>query len=63
MSDFYQVFVHFFYLSDLHLQLHLCDIDNLVVNHVLPEPSGHCLHAHPEPRLPVSATAQRSQSL
>ena len=50
-------------LSDLHLQLHLCDIDNLLVSHVLPEQSGHCLHAHPDPRLPVSATTQRSQSL
>ena len=36
----------FINLSDLHLQLHLCDIDNLVVSHVLPEPSGHCLHGY-----------------
>ena len=38
----------FINLSDLHL----CDIDNLAVSHVLPEQSGHCLHAHPDPRLP-----------
>ena len=63
MSDVYQVFVHFYSFTDLHWQLHLCDINNLVVSHVLPEQSGHCLHTHPDPRLPVSATAQRSQSL
>ena len=53
----------FINLSDIHLQLHLCDIDTPVVSHVLPEQSGHCLHAHADPWLPVSATAQRSQLL
>ena len=36
----------FINLSDLHLQLHLCDIDNPVVSHLIPEQSGHCLPAH-----------------
>ena len=63
VSDFIKGICLFINLSDLYLQLHLCDIDNMVVSHVLPEQSGQYLHAHPDPVLPVSATAQWSQSL
>ena len=42
---FIKCFCIFINLSDLHLQLHLCDIDDPVVSHVLLEQSGHCLHA------------------
>ena len=37
------------------------DIPN-INTYLLPDKSGHCLHAHPDPRLPVLVTAQRSQT-